>query len=88
MQGVVGNTYHYGKGLTASSVDTPEKAIPVQAYSDDVYPRLPDSAYELPSLFAEPTLTFPAPFLHDLIVMRKAAASKIQPLAASGSSLS
>lgn len=78
MQGVIGNTYHFkNKGLSASSVDTPEKMIPVPAFSDIVYPLLPDSSYELPTLFAKPAQEFPANMLHDLIVMRKAALAKI-----------
>jgi hypothetical protein len=82
LQGVVGSTYyHAGVGLTASTVDTPKEPVPAQAYSDIVYPLLPDSAYELPSLFADPTVTFTERFLHDLITMRKAAAAKIVPAA-------
>lgn len=82
-QGVIGNTYHFaGKSLTAASMDNSEKAVPVQAYSDIVYPLLPDSAYELDSLFAKPALTFSSGFLNDLILMRKAAAAKVVPPAA------
>lgn len=78
MQGVIGNTYHYtATGMTASSLDTPEKNIPVPAYSDIVYPLLPDAAYEMPSLFAAPSMTFPAGFLHDLITTRKAALYRV-----------
>lgn len=71
---MIGNTFHYtGKGLSASTVDTPEETVEVPAYSDIVYPLLPDSAYELPSLFAKPTLGLSAELLHDMIVTRKAA---------------
>lgn len=78
MQGVIGNTYHYtATGLTASSLDTPEKDIPVPAYSDIVYPLFPDAAYEMPSLFAAPPVSFPAAFLHDLIAARKESLERI-----------
>jgi hypothetical protein len=64
-------------------VDTPEETILAPAYSDIVYPLLPDSAYELASLFADPTESFSAKFFHDLIVMRKVTAAKIPPPATS-----
>lgn len=59
-------------------MDNPEKVVEVPAYTDIVYPVLPDSAYELPALFAKPTMMFSTEFLHDLIATRKAALANIQ----------
>lgn len=76
---MIGNTYHHkGEGQSASTVDTPEKVVEVPAYSDIVYPVLPDSAYVLPTLFAKPSVLFSAEFLHELIATRKAALANLQ----------
>jgi hypothetical protein len=79
-QGVIGDTYHYKSDkMEASTLDTPEKDIPVAAHAQVVYPVFPDSAYELPTLFSAPRFAFPASFIHDIIVSRKRLALHVAP---------
>lgn len=79
-QGVIGDTYHYkSDSLTASTLDTPEKDIPVAPYTDMVYPVFPDAAYEVASLFAAPRFAFPASLIHDIIAMHKVVSVRMAP---------
>jgi hypothetical protein len=80
-QGVIGDTFHFrGNALSAASVDANNKMPVVAAYTDLVYPVFPDMAYEVPTLFAAPKMTFTAEFVHEVIIMRKAAAAKLSPV--------
>jgi hypothetical protein len=66
--------------MSAASVDTHAKMPKVPAYSDLVYPVFPDIAYEVPTLFSAPTMSFPADFIHEVIMMRKATAANLAPV--------
>ena len=88
MQGVIGDTFHYqGTSMSAKTSDDPTKMLVAPSFSDLVYPVFPDSTYELPSLFEAQSMTFPAAFIHETILMRKAAAEKLLP-ASSGTTTS
>lgn len=77
-QGVIGDTYHFkSDSKKASTLDTPEKEIPLPPFTDLVYPVFPDSAYELATLFDAPRFAFPASFIHDIIATRKVVAQRV-----------
>eukprot|EP00884_Botryococcus_braunii_P007852 jgi/Botrbrau1/17068/Bobra.31_2s0001.2 len=83
VQGVIGDTYHFNNDkMKASTLDTPEKKIAVAPDAQVVYPVFPDSAYELPALFSAPRFSFPASFIHEIIVSRKKLALRVASPAA------
>jgi hypothetical protein len=77
-QGVIGDTFHATSGAAdkASSADAPDSQMPSEV-ADLVYPVFPDITYELPSLFEGPNYHFTPEFIHDMIAMRREAATKI-----------
>jgi hypothetical protein len=77
-QGVIGDTFHFkGQTMRAASVDANDMVAEVAAYTDLVYPVFPDMAYEVPTLFAPQKMTFPADFIHGIIVKRKVGVAKL-----------
>jgi hypothetical protein len=82
-QGVIGDTFHFkSQAMRAASVDANDKVAAVHAYTDLVYPVFPDKAYEVPTLFCPQKMTFPADFIHGIIIhsiipKRKAGVAKL-----------
>eukprot|EP00884_Botryococcus_braunii_P012536 jgi/Botrbrau1/21283/Bobra.0755s0001.1 len=78
LQGVLGETYHFTyEGVTARAQDDPQAEVSVPRYINLMYPLFPDSAYELDSLFASPSFSFPSSFLHSMVMMRKAVVASL-----------
>jgi hypothetical protein len=80
-QGVIGDTFHFkSQAMRAASVDTNDKVAAVATYTDLVYPVFPDMAYEVPTLFAPLKMSFPADFIHEVIMQRKASVAGLTPV--------
>jgi hypothetical protein len=78
LQGVLGETYHFTyEGVTARAQDDSQTEVSVPRYINLMYPLFPDSAYELDSLFASPSFSFPSSFLHSMVMMRKAVVASL-----------
>ncbi len=90
VQGVIGDTYYHESKSPAdgATADTPESNPVIPHYTDLVYPVFPDSAYEVPTLFDSPSITFPTDLVRDIIASRVAIVKRMQGAGSNNQALS